>query len=479
MAALYSFFSNIRFADALDLAVISVFVYFLLTWLQHRASRTLVIGIALLAFLYGAARIMQMYMTLMLFQAGFTAALVILVVIFQDEIRSTLERIISWRNYRLKHELVASPKTTETLVETMVNLARDKIGALVVIKGRQSLERHLNGGISLNGRISIPLLYSIFHPKTPCHDGAVVVEADRIDKFNVRLPLSHNLHDVRDAGTRHSAGLGIAECSDALVIVVSEERGTISLAQGGRLRRVDKNELRAGLEEFYLRIFPPPVTAKHHLKLTHNTILKAASIALALLLWVGFAYRTGTVTKTFTVPVEYRGIPSDWVIEAPVPAAVQLSLCGMERSFDFDPSRLAVSIDMSRPRENFQTIALAAKDAKIPAGLKVNQITPHSIALRAYQVKPIDVPVKVVTRGQVAENLAVTEIVAHPSTIRILVPEARISSIANIVTEPVLLEDLTQTTALRLKLEVPAEAHLEDPSQNAVKVNVVVRQKGK
>jgi len=416
-----------------------------------------------------------MYVTLFIFQAGFTAALVTLVIAFQDDIRSAVERIISWKRYRMKYELVASAKTTDILVETIANLARDKIGALVVIKGRQVLDRHLSGGILLSGRLSLPLLYSIFHPKTPSHDGAVIVEGDRIEKFAVRLPLSHNLREIGDTGTRHTAGLGMSEHSDALVIIVSEERGTISVAENGRLELVDRDRLRTRIQEFYEHIFPAAAAKKKHSWITHNALLKVSSILLAIILWLAFAFRTETVNRNFIVPVEYRNVPPDWIIEAPNPAEVQISLSGMERAFNFDAGRLAVSLSMVSPRENYQTLPVAISDVNVPSGLKVNQIIPNSITLRAYKVEQLSVPIKVTTRGRLQSNMVLLSLLARPDSVKILVHKQKGPMIAEIYTEPLSLDGITDNTTIKLKLLLPDGIRLADETLNTIRVTIELK----
>jgi diadenylate cyclase len=469
-----SFFFNIRLGDYLDIAVISMAAYFLLTWLLRRTSQSLIVGGAAFLLLYGLARYTHMYITLFIFQAGFTAALITLVIAFQDDIRTAIERAISWKSYRMKYELVASAKTADILVETLANLARDKIGALVVVKGRQVLDRHLSGGISLNGRLSLPLLYSIFHPKTPSHDGAVIVEGDRIEKFAVRLPLSHNLGEIGDAGTRHTAGLGMSEHSDALVIIVSEERGTISVAENGRMELVDRERLRGRIQTFYEQLFPSAVAKKQHSWLTHNTLLKVSSLCLATFLWLAFAHRTEIINRTFTLPVEYRNVPSNWIIETPTPSAVQVSLSGMERAFNFDAGRLAVSLNLSNPRENYQVLPVTINDVNVPSGLKVNQILPHAIALRAFKVEPITVPVKVTTRGRVQPTLTISSLQVRPDSIRILVRRTKTPMVSEIFTEPLLLDSITENTSLKLKLLLPNEVRLVDATQNTVRTTIIV-----
>ncbi len=107
----------------------------------------------------------------------------------------------------------------------LIGMAASKTGALIVVKGKEPLERHLNGGVALTGRVSMPLLFSIFDSHTPGHDGAVIIEADRVTQFAAHLPISKNTAQIKGRGTRHSAAFGLSERSDALTIVASEERG--------------------------------------------------------------------------------------------------------------------------------------------------------------------------------------------------------------------------------------------------------------
>ncbi|MBN2038291.1 MAG: diadenylate cyclase [Chitinispirillaceae bacterium] len=472
-----SFVSNVRFADLLDIAVITVLFYSILNWLQQRASRTLMLGMVLLALLYGVARFTNMYVTLLIYKAGFTAGLVILVIVFQEEVRRVIERLLFWRGLRTKHKVVASNNAIDILVQTIVNLAHDRIGALVVIKGRNPLERFLSGGISLSGRISLPLLYSIFHPETPGHDGAAIIEADRIEKFAVRLPLSRNIKEIGDRGTRHTAGLGLSEQTDALVLIVSEERGSISVAENGRMEQIDPQRLKPRIENFYARIFPATSNGKHRFRLTRNMVLKCASLGLALLVWLTFSFRTEIMNRTFTVPIEYRNIPPNWVIEAPTPAQVQVSLSGMERAFTFNPEKLVVSLNMSEPEKNTGTVIIKPENINIPSGLKLTQVIPQTISLRAYELKSTEVPVKLVTSGTVSKNLTVKQITLQPKTVKIFVPPSKDSDVPEIKTEPLLLKTIKGTTILKLKLIVPNQVRLEDKTVTSVKATVIVKER--
>jgi len=469
--------TNFRFADFLDILVVSVFLYFIFSRLRRRASRSVILGIGGVLALYVTARMMNMYMTSQVFRAGLTAALVALVIIFQEDIRMAMEKLATIGNFHSKRRLVASNKTVDAIVDAVCKLANDKIGALIAIKGEESLDRHLTGGISLNGKISVPLLYSIFHPETPNHDGAVIIEGDRIDKFGVRLPLSHNLAETRDAGTRHSAAVGLAERSDALVLVVSEERGTKSVAENGHLETVSQEMLRNKLNEYYNRLSPPPAKSNYLSRITKNYGLKITSVICSVILYSLVGYRVDTVNRTYTVPIEYRNVPQGFVLEDQHPQELKVTLSGPERLFAFDNSILVASLDLGKIQLGSQSIPITEKDINVPKGLSVNSVSPKEFSFRASKTELIDVPVKVKTRGKLANTLQLDEIKATPGAIQLLIPQSKKGSFTEVSTETLDLGQISQSTIVRLRVIPPYGMLPPDENQNSVKVTVNVSPK--
>lgn len=168
-------------------------------------------------------------------------------------------------------------------------MAEQKTGALIVLQGEQPLDLFLDGGITLNGKVSVPLLLSIFDTSSPGHDGAIIMEGDKIKLFGVHLPLAENLEALKGRGTRHRSALGIAESTDAMVIVVSEERGEISLAQGGYLETIhDEDEFSAKVFAFLRQQFLATKIAESALSPKKNLKEKGIALLLALLLWFIF-----------------------------------------------------------------------------------------------------------------------------------------------------------------------------------------------
>jgi len=376
--------SSIRLADVLDIVVIALLSYCTLLWLRQRASKSLVVGVASVVGLFLVARWLDMYLTTMLFQAGFMAMLLTLIVVFQQDIRRAFERLAVSGFFARSPESRSVEGVVDVLVETIVNLAQHNTGALLVFEGREPLERHLRGGVAVNAQISLPLLCSIFNPQSPGHDGAVVIDNDRIDKLGVHLPLSKNLTAIGNGGTRHAAALGLAEQCDAIVIVVSEERGTISVAEHDKLREVRPAELVSRLRQYYENHAEPHTKSPWYAGITRDIEFKLAAIGLACACWLLFAYRVETIQRTYVVPIEYRNLPESWVIDEPRRTSAELTLTGSERGFDqLDASSLSVSFDLSHVQLATPYSFDVDQSLKgVPSELSVNQVQPESVRLQ-------------------------------------------------------------------------------------------------
>jgi len=476
LAVLYS----LRVQDLLDIAVIFFLVYGILLWFKQTASRFVLIGIALLATVYGLARYFQLYLTAMILQGFFAILLLALVVIFQEELRRFFERLATWGRFRKERIGAPSQKEVDVLVETAASLARKRIGALIVVKGEEPLDRHLEGGVELDGALSQPLLESIFDPHSGGHDGAAVVHKGRVIRFACRLPLSPQADRFGLMGLRHTAALGLSERSDALCIVVSEERGTISLAQGGQIVVLaGPRELKEALEKFYgpRPSEKPPSGLARVLK--RNFWEKAAALVAACLLWLAFGYQRGPVGRHFVVPIEYRNLPAEWIIEEPRVSEAEILLTGPEQAFLLlDPARLRISLDLSNVKEGKQKIRLSREMIPLPSSLTLESIKPDSIQIAAYRLLRVDAPVEVPTKGALPKGLSLVRIEAVPPALTVLVPPNLKDKGVKIQTEPVDLAEIAQNTVLFPRLVVPADVRFADPKQPSVRVIVEVAPSG-
>lgn len=465
-----------RIADVLDILVITTLLYFGILWLKQRASRPLIIGISVIGLCYICAHRFGMYLTLSLFQVGFTAVLLALVIVFQSDIRRGVERFAAWSASGKNKQSLASSQTIDTIVETVHRLAENSIGALLVIKGREPLNRHIRGGVSLGGRMSFPLLYGIFDTHSPTHDGAVIIEGERIDRFAAYLPLSHNLKEGEEAGTRHAAGRGLSEVCDALVIIVSEERGTITVAQQGNLEVLGSAaQLKERLDNFYQSMKPQ---RDHPIKFTwlkHNFLLKVLSLLLAAGLWEFFVNRVETIHRTYTIPIEWRGLPANYVVDSIKPIEARVSLSGNERDFNFDPSAMIVSLDLTTVREGVQDVAISEWSlTNKPMNVMITRIEPQTIRIKVFAMVLVELPIKVRMENRLPDGLHLMSVSTEPTKMKIMVPRNKKNDYSQIPTEPFNLEEISQSTFKWLKLILPGGARLPDGALSAIKVKIDV-----
>jgi uncharacterized protein (TIGR00159 family) len=377
--------------EVIDIICVAILLYIAIVWAQRTRAAFVVRGILILGAVYMVARYLDLQMIAWIFQAFFAVFLIMIVVIFQEELRLMFERIALWSLGR-QRTLRPSSDTTDNLVRTSADLVRDKIGALIVIRGKDPLERHITGGIPLDGRLSIPLLRSIFEPHSPGHDGAVVIDRDRIQRFAAHLPLSKDLSQLANGGTRHSAALGLSELCDALCVVVSEERGTISVARNGKLRKLSEpQELSVVVQQFLAEKFPPAEGQKASWQLVRkNWLAKTVATALAIGLWYLFVPGSKTIEVAYRVPVKIENLPSNLQIVALDPPEVTATFVGLRRSFYlFDPKRVRVSVDVSLAELGRRTFNLSEQNIRFPKELALADLSPSVVKI---SVKKSPVP---------------------------------------------------------------------------------------
>ena len=236
-------FLTIGPVDVIDIALVAVIIFFVIKFISDKRAGKLAIGICMILFLLVISQIFQMSATNFLFSNIAQFGVILLVVVFQSEIRSAREKIGG-----AGKELKILPGNKDgkgnrrfgaisTLCEAVQELARDYTGALIVIERDTPLGDIAKTGTVVNADIGVAIIKNIFYNKAPLHDGAMIIKNQRVYSAGCFLPLSTKDDIIKDLGTRHRAAIGMSENSDAIVIVVSEETGTISMAVDGKLRR--------------------------------------------------------------------------------------------------------------------------------------------------------------------------------------------------------------------------------------------------
>ncbi len=381
--------TDIDLTNCVDIAIVTLVIYtFLVALKRTQRSGLIFVGIIILGIIYVAAWKLNLELTTTLLQGFFTVFLVALVVIFQEDLRYFFERVgLWWRERSLpiykRHAHRLPRREVEVLARTLGDLGRARIGALVVVRGYDVIARHLDGGESVEARLSEPLLKSIFDPHSLGHDGAVIIEGDRIDKLGVHLPLSKNLDKLPRSGTRHAAALGLSECSDALCLVVSEERGTISIAHRGSLRTVeDAGELAAALETFYDKVNPQPEVRVFQELYRHNYREKLLAFALAVMLWTLVVHRAQVVQRAFEIPVQYGLLGTNLVVQVVKPETITVTFSAPRKAFDFvRPGDIRLVLQLWDAKKGHRTFRITSNDLTYPPKLDLEDIEPRQVSL--------------------------------------------------------------------------------------------------
>lgn len=475
MDNIWNVFYSLRIQDIFDIAIISVMLSVLLVWFRDRASRFVFVGISLLGIVYILARFFQLYLTTIVLQGFFAILLFVLVVIFQEDLRRFFEYIASWGIMKKSAPSATANKgSAEIIARTVANLARRKIGALIVIQGIEPLDRHLRGGNALDGALSQPLLESIFDPHSAGHDGAVLIDGNRVVRFGCHLPLSPDVGQYTNLGLRHTAARGLSERSDAICIVVSEERGTISLARGEHLEEIATAAgLETVLESFYAQKNPAKTTHPFYRWLKENTREKVVAILFACVLWFIFGYQGASIRRDFVIPIEYVNLSPRWFIESPRETKARIILSGPFQAFRLlDQATLKVALDLSQVENGKQEITLSRDMVNVPSNISLVEIKPSRIRITASPLVSMQLPVEVVTENLPPPGLVVQRITVSPLFIRVLAPRTLRQNITRIRTEPIDLRSFNGTRTISPKLVLPADVQFETPRPPSVSVTV-------
>lgn len=225
--------------DAVDILIVAFFLFKLMMLIRGTRATAIIKGIALLLVANVIAGLVGLRTVGWILDQGTTVLMVALPIVFYPELRRTLEHLGRGQLFTRFASLGGEDidKIADTLARTCRLFSESRTGALIVIERDVGLEEYVESGVRLEATLSGELLANIFTPKTPLHDGAAIVRGDRIVAAGCFLPLTDNPYLSSKLGTRHRAGLGISEQSDALVIIVSEETGAISIARSGKLER--------------------------------------------------------------------------------------------------------------------------------------------------------------------------------------------------------------------------------------------------
>lgn len=370
---------GLRWQDAVDVLVLTGLFSWAYRWLRHTIAVQVALGLLTLLAVSWIASHLGLILTSYLLSAVSAVATIVVVVVFQHEIRRGLSRVspLSW----LTESTVGDrfDDTDGVVARAAFALAARRKGALIVLPRRDAIFDLVTKGTIVDARISVEMLEAIFTGTSPLHDGAVVIAADRLARAGVVLPLATGTEDP-SFGTRHRAAIGLAQASDALIVCVSEERGTVHLAVG--------NAMSLMLDQAHLRDMLARARPQAPSALPRREAQRRASVASqwphlvifggVLAAWAALALdRSHAITRV--VPLEIRGVSDGLVFDPPRYTSVALELRSSRRELEvLPPDSVGAFVDLSGTNVGTHTYRIVTT---APAGIEVVSETPSSMEM--------------------------------------------------------------------------------------------------
>jgi diadenylate cyclase len=370
-----------RWQDALDIFILTYIFYHLYLWLRKKKALRMILAILALPLFYLFAQWVDLPLSVWGLQNLWPVIIIVLVVIFQQEIREVLGNI-SFPSFFFGRLERLSSKTIDHIAEAAFQMANRKMGGLIVLQRGDNLDEIIREKTFLDAEINEDILISIFNSQSPLHDGAVIVQGGRIRYAAALLPLSKSTSLPKEWGTRHRAGVGITEASDGDCIIISEERGEVLLASKGA---VEKKEGKENLKKSLADLTPMGDTKDKERawpkKILKDIPIKVLFLLLVCLLWIFvIGVRQGEVS--FNIPIEYYSMPQNLEIVGEPPKEVNVRVKGSQRLLSsVKPDYVRVQVNLSNAHKGTNQIALSEASITTSPGITITNLYPRNIKL--------------------------------------------------------------------------------------------------
>lgn len=385
-------FSAITIWEVLDILIVAIAIYIIILFVKQTKSYFVLVVTASLVVLAFVAQNVNLALTRAIVQPIATLIFIIIAIVLQREIRQFFRWVMVGRNFLRGSVQTQLHKATFTEVaDALTYMGEQRIGAIIVFPRRQDIEDMLSGGQPLDGTVSKELLLSIFDSSSPGHDGAVIIEANRVKWFGAHLPLAQQYTNYRKAGTRHRAAAGITEGTDAVAFVVSEERGTISVFKNGKVTTLETTDaLLRELAKLSGEATNVQSTFWHYF-FRQNAGAKISSLALASILWLILFAQTGVVKKEVAIPLAFQLLAPEYqLITEPGASSVTVTLQGKSNDIaTFDTSKLQARVDAKQLGPGEHTITITPSNVTVPTFITVTRIEPATVSVQIAETVPL------------------------------------------------------------------------------------------
>jgi len=472
------FFEFIRWQDVVDILLNSYILFRLYVLFRETYVFRVLTGIAFLWIFQRVAVFFGLILTSWVMQGILALVALIIIIVFRNEIRSVLQaknlRAILW-GFPQK----SLPTTIQIIVESVKALSKRHIGALIVLPAKENLDDVVQGGILLRGLISKEIINSIFWGDNPVHDGAIIIEQDRISRVGVILPLSYKSDLPSRYGTRHRAALGLSETTDALVIVVSEETGKVVVAKDSKITDIISNTMFTRILQEHMGIHEEENV---HQQKERFKMSIAAIISVFFITGIWFSFSKGLDTLiTLEIPVEYTNRnPSFEIVDASV-NAVRLHLGGSGALIkSVQPEQIQVKLDLSKAVVGKNIFSITQDNITLPPGIFLRKVIPSVIEVTLDETIKKVIPLQVDWVGELPEGLILSEVEIDPDKIEVIGGKRILQNISTLYTEKVPLDNLRGTGTILANLALtPAALKIASGSKDKVRIVYVVKPRHK
>lgn len=465
-----------RWQDVLDIALVS---YILLRFYVLFRGTAVFRGIAGLALLWIFQRIphaLGLVVTSWAVQGIITVAAFIIIVVYRNELRSVFQAK-NFKNFLWGFPHKSGKTPVEIIARSAFELARKRIGALIVFPGKNDLEDVVQSGIPWQGLITPEMITSIFWHDNPVHDGAAIVQGNRITEVGVILPLSRRQDLPSNYGTRHRAAAGLAEATDALILIVSEEREKVVVAKDSKLREIKKVDELENLLREHVGETAKPINRRLNDNFRYG-IAALVSVLFVTTVWFSFTKGLDTLIA-LDVPVEYMNRdPNMEIVDASV-NTVSLQLGGSGPLIkSIRPEQVRLRLDLSKAVVGPNAYTINQDEVTLPPGVILKMVKPKVVEVTLDVLTQKELPVQVNWVGELSRQLILESVQLKPETVTIVGPNQILKDISTIYTQKVPLDKIFESGTLTVGLALTHPSLKVAPnSKDKIDISYVIKER--
>jgi len=384
-----SIFHHLLFKDFLDIIILTFFAYHLYVWLHQTKAFKALVGLLGLGIIYSVAQFWGLFLTTWVFQILWQVLIILIIILFQAEIRQVLEKVnpfyaLGW------YKTVGHVPWIESFSKKIFELGAQRIGALIIFERKDRLREFVTGGIPFEADPTGEILVSVFQKYSPLHDGAMLIHNGKITMAAAFLPLTSQEGLSKALGTRHRSAIGITERCDAWALVVSEERGQVSLVRAGVIETTESPAFLAEkLKELLTPDRPDTIGGFQKIKhlLSNRWRIKLATLTIVSVVWFSFAGQQN-VEISLEIPLTLQNLPPQLEVD-PAIRNVLVTARGQRKDIGMlSPKNIRTNIDLSRAGIGKNNYFINRQQLLLPNyRVEITRIEPNNLTLEV-RAKP-------------------------------------------------------------------------------------------